>query len=122
MTAAADEPRLISKLMPMRDQGVSGTSWRRLLICTAMAALLLGGIRLHALKFTATSTAAVSAEHQSHAKRQSFDGDASYCVTPPRIFAFEPAPAVCSRLAPPHDVFLPAHPSGWYCNRPPPRS
>ena len=85
-----------------------------------MTALLLGGIRLHALQFTATAHAAISSDHQSHAKRQSFDTDASYCVPPPRIFAFELAPAVFSGVVAAQDVFLPAHPDGWYFNRPPP--
>ncbi|HLK34305.1 MAG TPA: hypothetical protein VKT29_14520 [Terriglobales bacterium] len=104
----------------MRDNGLSVNPCRRYLICLAVLALLLGGIRLHALQFSAATTSAVSADHDPHTKRQSFDSDASYCVAPPRIFAFEPAPAVFSRVVLVHDVFLPAHPDGWYFNRPPP--
>ncbi len=84
-----------------------------------MLALLLGGIRLHALQLSTAASAAVSAS-QSQAKRQSFDTDASYCIAPPRIFAFEPAPAVFFRAVQAQSFSVPAHPDGWYFNRPPP--
>jgi hypothetical protein len=104
--------------MPVQNNH-AGPTWRRVIICLAMMALLLAGIHLHALQFGSTTTA-VSSDHQSRTKRQSFDTDATYCVAPPRIFAFEPAPAVFFRVVQGQDVFLPAHPDGWYCNRPPP--
>ena len=84
-----------------------------------MLALLLGGIRLHALQLSTAANAAVSAS-QSQAKRQSFDTDASYCIAPPRIFAFEPAPAAFFCVVQGQSFFVPAHPDGWYFNRPPP--
>src|SRR5512146_3023921 len=98
--------------MSVRNNHSGPVLWRRLIICLSMTALLLGGIRLHALQFTATAYAAVSSDHHSLVKRQSFDTDDSYCVPPPRIFAFEPASAVFSRVVAAHDVFLPAHPDG----------
>lgn len=85
-----------------------------------MMALLLGGIRLHALQFDSTTKAAVSCDHQAHTNRQSFDTDAAYWVAPPRVFAFEPAPAAFFRFVPAQDVFVPALPEGGYFNRPPP--
>lgn len=106
--------------MPVQNKYLGIASWRGLIICLAMMALLLGGIRLHALQFSSISNTALSSDHQAHTNRQSFETDVSYCVAPPGIFAFEPAPAVCSRLVQAQDVFLPAHPDGWYCNRPPP--
>lgn len=84
-----------------------------------MLALLLGGIRLHALQFATSPNLVISSNHESQA-RQSFDSDTSYCVAPPRIFAFEPAPAVFFRVIQTQSFFVPAHPDGWYCNRPPP--
>jgi hypothetical protein len=85
-----------------------------------MMGLLLGGIRLHGLEFTGNPNAVVSSNHESRAQRQSFDSDSNYCVAPPQIFAFEPAPAVFSRVVAAQDVFLAAHPDGWHFNRPPP--
>jgi hypothetical protein len=87
-----------------------------------MMALLLGGIRLHGLEFTGNPNAVVSSNHESRAQRQSFDSDSNYCVAPPQTFAFEPAPAVFSRVVAAQDVFLAAHPDGWHSNRPPPPS
>ena len=104
--------------MSVLDSLNSASPWRRLVVCLAMLALLLGGIRLHALHVTSTNVV-VSSDHQS-AKWQSFDSDASYCVAPPRIFAFEPAPAAFSRTVQAQDVFLPALPEGSYFSRPPP--
>ncbi|MGE5206908.1 MAG: hypothetical protein ACM3PW_14935 [Chlamydiota bacterium] len=106
--------------MKLPDNGVAVAAWRRLLICLAMALLLLGGIRLHALQFTVAASSAVSTNHLPPNQRQSFDTDAGYCIAPPCVFLFEPAPAVVSQVAPAQDVFLPPHPDGWYCNRPPP--
>ena len=83
-----------------------------------MLTLLLGGIRLHALHI-ASASAVVSSDHQS-AQRQSFDSDAPYCVAPPRVFSFEPAPASVFRAVQAQDVFHPALPEGSYFNRPPP--
>lgn len=105
--------------MSVLDSLNSASPWRRLVVCLAMLALLLGGIRLHAPHFTSVADAAVSSNHQS-AKRQSFDSDARYCVAPPRIFAFEPVPAAFFRTVQVQDVFLPALPDGSYFNRPPP--
>lgn len=84
-----------------------------------MVTLLLGGIRLHALQYSASPNAVVSSNSELQA-RQSFDSDTTYCVAPPRVFAFEPAAAVSVHVVQAQDVFLPAHPDGWYCNRPPP--
>ena len=106
--------------MTERDNGIAAVPWRRSLICFAMVLLLLGGIRLHALQFTVAPGTAVSANHLASGQRQSFDTDAGYCITPPRVFAFEPVPAVFSRVVPAQDVFLPSHPEGWHFNRPPP--
>ena len=100
---------------------MSADRWRGWIVCLAIAALLLGGIRLHALQFTGTTSHAASSEHASHDKRQSFDGDATcYCVAPPGIFAFAPVSIAFSSVVQMEDVFLPAHLDGWYCNRPPP--
>ena len=105
--------------MPVQSNQADTALWRRLVVCLAMATLLLGGIRLHALHFTSAADAAISSDHQS-AKRQSFDSNAPYCVAPPRIFAFEPVPAAFFRAVQAQDVFLPALPDGSYFNRPPP--
>jgi hypothetical protein len=83
-----------------------------------MLALLLGGIRLHTLHVS-SANAVVTSDHQS-AKRQSLDSDAPYCIAPPRVFAFEPAPASVFRAVQVQDVFHPALPEGSYPNRPPP--
>jgi hypothetical protein len=120
MSEAAHELRSISKLMPLQSNQVGTASWRRFVICLALTALLLGGIRLHALEFTSAATPAVSSGDPSQTQRQSLDSDVSYCIAPPGIFAFEPAPAVCPSIVQAQDVFLPSHPDGWYCNRPPP--
>lgn len=106
--------------MPLRDNGVDACGWRRFVICVAMLALLAGGIRLHGLQFTSSTSAAVSSNQESRSNRQTFDTDSAYCVTPPQIFAFEPTPAVFFRNVQAQDVFLPALPDGWYVNRPPP--
>src|SRR5579884_2021243 len=106
--------------MPARDNGCGAASWRRPIVCLAMMALFLGGIRLHALRFTASADTAVTSNHQSQAKRQSLETDATYCVAPPRGFAFEPSPAVSFHPVQVQSVFVPAHPDGWYFNRPPP--
>ena len=103
----------------LRINGVAAAPWRRSLICLAMMLLLLGGIRLHALNFTVTANTAISSNHLS-SQRQSFDTDTGYCIGPPRIFAFEPLPAVFSRFVPAQDLFLPSLPDGWHFNRPPP--
>ncbi len=105
--------------MPEQSNQLSRASWRRLVICLAMMTLLLGGIRLHALHFSSVADTAIGSNHQS-AKRQSFDSNATYCVAPPRIFAFEPVPAAFFRTVQAQDVFLPALPDGSYFNRPPP--
>lgn len=106
--------------MMLRDNGVAAAAWRRSLICLTLMLLLLGGIRLHALQFTVAASTAVSTNHLPSDQRQSFDTDTGYCIAPPRAFDFEPVPAVVSRVVPAQDVFLPPHPDGWYCNRPPP--
>src|ERR1051326_3222118 len=95
--------------MSVLDSLINPSLWRRLVICLAMATLLLGGVRLHALHFTSAADAAISSNHQS-GKQQSFDSDASYCVAPPRIFAFEPAPPAFFCTVQSQDVFLPALP------------
>lgn len=106
--------------MNLKDNGVAAAPWRRLVICLALVLLLLGGIRRHALQFAVTAGSAVSCNHLSSDQRQSFDSDAGYCIAPPRIFAFEPIPAVVSRVVSAQEVFLPSHPDGWHFNRPPP--
>lgn len=103
-----------------RDNGTAAAPWRRGLICLAMALLLLGGIRLHALQFSVAPGTAVSANHQRPGQHPSFDNDGGVCIAPPCVFAFEPAPAVVSRVIAAQVVFLPSHPDGWHFNRPPP--
>jgi hypothetical protein len=106
--------------MTVRDNSVAALPWRKSLVCLAMLLLLLGGIRLHALQFTIAPGTSVSTNHQRPGQHPSFDSDGGYCIAPPRVFAFEPAPAVVSRVVASQVVFLPSHPDGWHFNRPPP--